>query len=410
MATDDTTADRKRGSGPHGARTRRASGAPPGESRYRGVASDRLSVRERGHAAVGALAAAAVLVALPVTLAPGPSTDGDAAESVPAAGVATAAGGGPAADPSAPAADHHMHVWSEEGRDMLLRLLEVLQDDPPQQVPAFGADQVVEQLDAAGIERGVLLSTAYFFGSPDVEVESERRKVLRENDWVAGQAARHPDRLVAFFGVNPLADYARDEAERCAATPECVGMKLHLANSDLDFHDADDVDRLRAVFATAGDLDLAVVVHLQTRDEDFGGDEVDTFVDEVLPAAPDVPVQVAHMGGSSDFDAPARRAVRAFARAFDEHPERTRNVFFDMGLVPRLPTRAQGDSARRKQYEEMNRRFVEAVRELGPDRVVFGTDFPEAQPATYVRGLREALDMTEEELADLFDDRAPYLR
>lgn len=359
---------------------------------------------EHGRAAVGALAAAAVLAVLPITLAPGPSADADA----PAG--ADAGAGDPQAQEAAPPADHHMHVWSEDGRDVLLRLLDALQDDPPEQVPTFDDGQVIEQLDAAGIEQGVLLSTAYFFGSPDVEVEDERRKVREENDWVAGEAARHPDRLVAFFGVDPLAGYARDEAERCADEPRCVGMKLHLANSDVDLHDPDDVSRLRTFFAAASDLELALVVHLQTRDEEFGGDEVDVFVDEVLPAAPDVPVQIAHMGGSSDFDAAARRAVRAFRRAFDDHPERTRNVFFDMGLVPRLPTRAQGDSARRERYEEMNRKFVEAVREVGPDRVVFGTDFPEAQPPSYVRGLREALDMTEAELADLFDDRAPYLR
>lgn len=346
-----------------------------------------------------------MLVALPITLAPGPSANGD-----PPAGAEVAGPAGPRAQAPTPPADHHMHVWSEEGRDVLVRLLAVLQDDPPEQVPVFEADQVIEQLDAAGVEQGVLLSTAYFFGSPDLEVEDERRKVRRENDWVAGQAGRHPERLVAFFGVDPLADYARDVAERCADEPRCVGMKLHLANSDVDLHDPDDVERLRSVFAAAGALDLAVVVHLQTRNEEFGGDEVDVFVDEVLTAAPGVPVQVAHMGGSSDFDPAARRAVRAFARAFEDHPERTRNVFFDMGLVPRLPTRARGDSAQRRRYEEMNREFVEAVREVGPDRVVFGTDFPEAQPLSYVRGLREALDMTEEELADLFDDRAPYLR
>jgi predicted TIM-barrel fold metal-dependent hydrolase len=354
-------------------------------------------------AAVGALAAAAVLAALPVTIAPGPSAEADA----PAGGDAGA--GGPRAREAAPPADHHMHVWSEDGRDVLLRLLGELRDDPPEQVPTFDAGQVIEQLDAAGIEQGVLLSTAYFFGSPDVEVEDERRKVREENDWVSDQAARHPERLVAFFGVDPLADYARDVAERCADEPRCAGMKLHLANSDVDFHAPADVERLRSVFAAAGDLDLAVVVHLQTRNEDFGGEEVDVFVDEVLPAAHGVPVQVAHMGGSSDFDAVARRSVEAFTRAFDDHPERTRNVFFDMGLVPRLPARAREGSAQRRRYEEMNRAFVEAVREVGPDRVVFGTDFPEAQPPSYVRGLREALDMTEGELADLLDDRAPYL-
>lgn len=312
-------------------------------------------------------------------------------------------------DSSVPPADHHMHVWSADARDALLRLMAAGSEGEPQKIPTFDGDQAVARLDSAGVERGVLLSTAYFFGSPDVDFEDERPRVREENDWVARQVAEHPDRLAAFFGVDPLAGYAVDEAERCASTPGCVGMKLQLANSDVDLRDPGDVRELRDFFRRAGELDLAIVIHLQTRRPDFGRRDVESFVDEVVPAAPDVPVQVAHMGGNSRFDSATVRSFDALADAIDEHPERMDDVFFDMGLVPFPERWAGGDTARRRTYRRWNRRFAEAVRRVGPDRVVFGTDYPEARPGQYVRALRETLPLTPAEIRDLFDDRAPYL-
>lgn len=328
------------------------------------------------------------------------------------ASTGTGEGGGTAAEgaPVTPPADHHMHVWSAAARDALVEMIAQGREGPPPELPTFDGEDVVARLDSAGIEQGVLLSTAYVFGTPDLDVADERRKVREENDWVARQAGAHPERLVAFFGVNPLADYAGDAIGHCAETEACGGMKLQLANSDVDFHDPGDVDRLQAFFSDLQERGLPVVVHLQTRRDGFGAEEVDVFVDEVLTAAPDVTVQIAHMGGNSRFDSATVRSFDALARAVEAHPDRMDDVVFDMGLVPFPPQRARGDTARQRIYRRWNRRFAEAVRRLGPDRVLFGTDYPEARPGPYATRLRESLPLNDREIDDLYDDRAPYLR
>lgn len=309
-----------------------------------------------------------------------------------------------------PPADHHMHVWSADGRDALARLIAKGREGGAPELPTFDGSDVITRLDSAGVPGAVLLSTAYTFGSPDLDVTDERRKVREENDWVAGQAAEHPERLVAFFGVNPLADYAADAVEHCTETPACTGMKVQLANSDVDFHDTGDVRGLRSFFSLLEERELPVIIHLQTRRPDFGTDEVNVFVDEVLPAAPNIPVQIAHMGGNSRFDSATVRSFDALVRAIRDHPQRMDDVFFDMGLVPFPPQRAQGDTDRQKIYRRWNRRFAEAVRTVGPDRVVFATDYPEARPGLYAERLRESLPLADSTITDLYDDRAPYLR
>ena len=73
-------------------------------------------------------------------------------------------------------ADHHLH---------LLRSTIA----PPQGF-ALTAEDLVRQLDDAGIRRGVVLSVAYQFGNPfRPAVTNEYERVKAENDWTASQAA-----------------------------------------------------------------------------------------------------------------------------------------------------------------------------------------------------------------------------
>lgn len=311
-----------------------------------------------------------------------------------------------------PPADHHVHIWSADARDVLVRAQralgqEVIDED---QVRVLSAEDVIAGLDSAGVERGVLLSNAYFFGVPEVDVEDEHALVRAENDYVGRQAAEHPDRLTAFLSVNPLADYALEEIDRLADQGSFVGLKLHLGNSDVDLRDADDVARLRDVFARADGHDLAVAIHLGGRSDSFGAPDAEAFLNEVLPAAPHVPVQVAHMGGPGGLGPGTQASARAFAAALEAHPERTRNLVFDLSGVPHPTFLAQGDTALVRQIEQLNRAFVEVARELGFDRVVYGSDYPAIPMSRYLEGLRRDLPLTDAEFRDLVDDPAPYLR
>lgn len=311
----------------------------------------------------------------------------------------------------APPADHHLHVWSEDAASVIEKLQEAVGQEviaPEQQVRHDG-DDAVAALDSAGIRRGVLLSVAYFFGMPDVEVDDERARVRAENDFVARQARRHPDRLVGFASVNPLADYALEEIERAVGVRGITGLKLHLANSAVDLRDEAHVDRLRAVFARAEELGVPVVIHLYTRHPAYGREDVEVFLEEVLPAAPTVPVQVAHLGGGGGYGDATRGAVRAFLAAFEEDPEGTANVFFELSGTAHPEAVADGDSALLEQIGRINEGVARAVRELGPDRIVYGTDWPAISVAEYREGIVEALPLEEEELWDLMDDTAPYL-
>ncbi|KQY07778.1 hypothetical protein ASD28_30125 [Massilia sp. Root133] len=259
-----------------------------------------------------------------------------------------------------PAGDYHQHVFSAADIAMI---------GPSVGLVPLDADQLVPLLDAAGIRRAVLLSIAYMAGSPSREVDDELAKVRMENDWTAAQAARYPGRLIAFCSFNPLKAYALAELERCANTPGLDhGIKLHIGNSDVQLDDPAHVARLRQVFAAANAHGMAIVIHLRAnigRKRPYGAAQARTFLDQVLPAAPDVVVQVAHFAGSGPGydDPPAQAAMAVLADAVENHDPHANNLWFDVASIVDRDIRPETAAL-----------VVKLIRQVGVGRVLYGTD------------------------------------
>lgn len=308
------------------------------------------------------------------------------------------AAGGAGLGRSTPAADHHQHLFSPEAVVLIGGI-----GGPP----SLGAADVVPLLDSAGIRRATLLSVAYMYGSPSRTVEDEYAKVRAENDWTAAQAALYPDRLVAFCGLNPLKDYALDEIARCAGPPRLArGIKLHLGNSDVQLDDPDHLAKMRRVFRAANAEGMAIVIHLRasiSRRRPYGAAQARAFLEELLPLAPDVPVQVAHLAGTGPGydDPPADSAMAVLAEAMQRNDPRTRRLWFDVtSVVDTAITPVQAALVARR------------IRQVGVERMLYGTDaaigenLRPRQSWTAFRGL----PLTDDEIARIADNQAPYFR
>jgi predicted TIM-barrel fold metal-dependent hydrolase len=300
---------------------------------------------------------------------------------------------------SMPLADHHQHLFSPE-------LAALMSATPPESAvkPRTAAD-LIAQLDAAGIRRAVVLSTAYIFEQPSRQAEDAEAKLRRDNDWTSRQVALYPDRLIGFCGLNPLKDYALDELARCAKDPHLRrGLKLHFGNSVVDYHNAEHLERVRRVFRMANQNRMAIVVHARasvTQNLPYGRDEAQIFLDQLMPAAPDVVVQIAHLAGSGSWqDAGVQQAFEVFADAVARRDPRVRQLYFDVTGLGTPPT------------EEAARRWAAAIRRAGTARVVFGSDatVPGAQPGEAWAALRTLLPLTENEFQAIAGNVPPYMR
>ncbi|UGQ47426.1 amidohydrolase family protein [Massilia endophytica] len=258
-----------------------------------------------------------------------------------------------------PFADVHQHLFSPS--------IESLLASPA--VKALDAADVVALLDRAGIQKGLILSTAYMFGKPGLTIESEYAKVRAENDWTSAQVARFPDRLRAFCGVNPLRDYALAELARCAKDPQLKrGVKLHFGNSDVQLENPEHIARLREFFRAANEHGMALAIHMRasiSKKRPYGATQARAFIEQLLPMAPNVDVQIAHLAGTGPGyeDPPADEVMGVLAEAVAKGDPRTKRLYFDVASIADqniAPADAQ--------------RLANRLRQVGMARVLYGTD------------------------------------
>jgi len=298
-----------------------------------------------------------------------------------------------------PGVDHHQHLFSPAVSAMLT--------SEGSNFEALDADELVRMLDDAKIDRAVVLSVAYMYGSASRNVTDEYDKVRAANDWTASEAARYPKRLTAFCGFNPLKPYALEELARCAAPPlNMRGIKMHFGNSDIQLDNPAHVEQLQKIFRAANERHMAIVVHMRasiSRKRPYGRDQAKIFLEQLLPAAPDVVVQVAHLAGTGPgyADTPSEEAFAVFADAIRQHDPRTRNLWFDLSGIVKSDMPA-ADAAR----------FAENIRKAGLDHVLYGSDAARGgnlAPREAWAAFRK-LPLTDAEFKRIARNVAPYLR
>jgi predicted TIM-barrel fold metal-dependent hydrolase len=295
----------------------------------------------------------------------------------------------PTIDP--PLIDYHQHFFSPD-------LAKLVGAD------TIDAAKLITLLDSAGIPRALVLSVAYSWSNPSRNVPNDYEHVKAENDWVASQVARYPDRLRAFCSVNPLRDYALREIERCTHNPELRrGLKLHIGNAGLNYHTAQDLAKLREVFRAANKNRMAVVIHMRAsvnRHLPYGAEEARIFLDSIMPEARDIPVQIAHLAGAGGYDGTTDSALAVFVDAIAKRDSRTRKLWFDVTTVSRNAT------------DDDLKLLAMRIRQLGLERVLFGSDAatggnlaPRESWADFLK-----VPLTEAEFNTIAHNVAPYMK
>jgi len=291
----------------------------------------------------------------------------------------------------APLVDHHQHLFSPD-------LAKLLGGDP------IDADKVIALLDSAGIRRALVLSVAYSWSNPSRNVANDDEHVRAENDWVAAQVARYPDRLRAFCSINPLREYALAELDRCSKDPHLrTGLKLHIGNSAVDYHDPQHLARLRQVFHSANARHMAIVIHMRasiSRKLRYGRTEAQIFIDSILPSAPDVPVQIAHLAGAGGYDSTTDNALSAFLDLIARRDPHAKRLWFDVTTVDRNAT------------PDDLKLIASRIRQLGIDRVLFGSDAATGGNLAPREAWVEfhKVPLTEAEFRTIANNVAPYMR
>ena len=204
-------------------------------------------------------------------------------------------------------------------------------------------------------------------------------RLERRNTWTCELAVENPN-LIPFINLDPLQDERTmtDEIMNRVNNNGAKGIKLH-PNSQQFFPND---HRLWPAYQTAGQIGLPVMCHAGKFATRIQYAQPKHFK-EVLATFPNLTLVMAHLGqGFLD-------ETRSLARTYP-------NLFFDCSAIVSAADTARGIS---------DTELTNLIKEIGVERVMFGSDFPWHDPAEAVERLLK-LDFSEQEKQLLLADNA----
>ncbi len=217
-------------------------------------------------------------------------------------------------------------------------------------------EDLIEEMDRSGVDMAVACGFAW----------NSLELCAYGNSYIADAAARFPERIIGFACVPPLRPGAAAELERCAS----LGLKgVGELMPDGQGFDLDDTAGLAPLASAAAAHGLPLLVHLsEPVGHSYPGKGTTTPGKgyRFVRAFPELKVVLAHWGGGLPF-----------YELMPEVREAMANVYYDCAASPLL-------------YD--GGVFTVALRLLGPEKILFGSDFPLISPGRYRREL-EGLEL-----------------
>ena len=296
----------------------------------------------------------------------------------------------PVAARTAPLIDYHQHLISPAFAPIV-------------NGPERDGAALVRELDAAGIERAVVLSVGYSFADERKALNDPDRLTREQNDWTSAEVAKNPRRLIGFCSANPLRPVALQELERCLGLPGMIGVKLHFGNAGISLRDAAHLALIQQVFALAQRRRAPVLVHMRARGgTNYGAEDAQILLDKVIPVAPDIEIIVAHLGASSPgFPAQNDSVMAVFGAAVERNDPRMANIYFDVAA-----------NVTADMTPAVAALVAQRIRQVGTRRVLYGSDLS-APGGSIAKGweiFRTKVPLTAAELQQIAINRTRFAR
>ena len=221
-----------------------------------------------------------------------------------------------------------------------------------------GAEDLIARLDEAHVQRAVVLAAGYLGWPVGI---TDDFNMAPENDFVAAEVAKYPDRLVGFWGSTPCsrAPWRDRSLPRLSGM---IGVKLHLPGSGVDLTKPEDLAAFTAVIEKIDEKKAPALMHAGTEWGLALDTEGFTALALVLSQHPNLRMMHAHCA--------APRDDQQMETWFREHLA-NENTFVETSACLHFYR-----DAPLSQRELMVWRF----RKWGIDHVMFGSDYLQFQP------------------------------
>lgn len=216
-------------------------------------------------------------------------------------------------------------------------------------------EALLKNMDEEGIDKSVV------FGFPWTNPEYFRV----HNDYIIESVRRHPDRIIGFCCFSPLSPQGLEETRRCLDSGLSGVGELALYHSGFS---PEAQERLEEIMGLCARLEAPVLLHTnEPVGHAYPGKTPMRLSElyELIRRYPCNRIVLAHWGGGLFFYGLMKKEVE----------EVLRNVWFDTAASPYL------------YRPEVYRMAADIV---GPDRILFGSDYPLLNPKRYLQEMGSA--------------------
>ncbi len=255
--------------------------------------------------------------------------------------------------------DFHTHLFPASIRTARERFFDgepafrLLYESPKSRLA--GIDDLIAAMDEDGVDRSVV------FGFPWRHLETARMN----NDYILEAVARYPKRLAGLCCLDPAAEGAAVEVERCLNGGLAGIGELAFYTGGIE---ASDLDHLTEPMALCRERRGLALIHTnEPVGHLYPGKTPNTLsqIYDLVGRFPDNKIVLAHWGGGLFFYSLLKKEVR----------QRLANVWFDTAASPYL-------------YDP---RIWTAARDtIGVDKILFGTDFPLLRAPRYLKEIESS--------------------
>ena len=271
-----------------------------------------------------------------------------------------------------------------------------------------GAASINSLLLAAAVDKAVVLSMASAWGAGTmIAPDQVQALMLAENDFVAAECAKFPDRLIPFFSVNPLLAWTQSEIIRCIDELQMQGMTMNFKDSEVSLKNPAHLQKVQAVLAYADVRRLRVILEFGNGHPDFGPADANILIQNILFLHPNLKLQIAHLGSDGGYNDRKAAVFDAFIAAYLDQPAQSRaELFFDMSGVV-LTEAKRGTPATDKLLFP---RISAQIQAWGADNIRWGSDYWQADsPQAALANFADNIELSSDDYITIVEHNWPWL-
>lgn len=209
-------------------------------------------------------------------------------------------------------------------------------------------ERLIKSLEESKIDKAVVLPIAPFIS----------------NEFVANVCNEYPDKLIGFASANPNDKNAVKKLEEDVLEYDLKGLKLHPRLQEFQI----DNPKVFLVIKKAAELKIPVLIDAWVRPKDVEYQDLVGSIGRVAKKVPSAKIILAHLGGFN----------------YSEIPQIARensNIYFDLSYVLTY-----------FKQEIAYNQIVPIIKDIGANRLIYGSDYPENDVGNYLKDTRKILN------------------